>query len=150
MFSATAVNVLLASCLLVASGVVQDAGFSGKWVSGRPGDEVVVTQDDKQVTVEYFEGGKSVRRDTIIFDGRPHQRKIAIQDGEVVTTYTATWEARRLTLTTDTVYPDGQRMTGSETWSIDTKGQLVIDTKDTPAAPNSPTIVGQMILTRKK
>jgi len=147
----TAVTAVLGSVLIAASALIQEPLMAGKWVAtGIAGREVSVALDDKQLTIEYFDSGKSVRRDTIVFDGALHERRTAVKGREVVTKYTAAWQGTRLVLTTDTIFPDGAAMNGSETWSIDGKGQLVIDTVDKPIGPNQAVINGQSVLVRKK
>jgi hypothetical protein len=139
------------SLLLAASVSQQKPNFAGTWVpvsSAKPGNELVIVQDDKQLTVDYFSGGKSVRRDVIIFDGGAHKRTVPMRGGEIVIDYKAIWQGNRLALTTGTVYPNGMKTAGTETWSIDAKGQLVIDT--TEKGPGGPGPSGQMILARKK
>lgn len=145
------IKALIVSLLVAGSAQAQKTNFAGTWVpiaNAKPGNELVVAQDDKQLTVDYLAAGKSVRKDEIILDGAQHQRKVSMRGSEIVINYKAAWQAGKLILTTDTAYPNGMKTSGTETWSIDAKGQLVVDT--TEKGPSGPGPSGQMVLARKK
>jgi len=46
---------------------------------------------------------------------------------EIVTLYTATWSADRLTILSKSTYPNGNVLDQAQVWSLDTRGQLIID-----------------------
>ena len=144
------VKFALVSLVVAASFQTQKPmNFAGTWLpAGKPGSEMVVTQSDKQVTIDYVSAGKSVRKDEIVLDGAEHRRAIPTRVGEVVMLYRAAWESGRLVVIADTAYPDGMKTNITETWSINPKGQLVIDSLET--GPGGKKIPNQMILTRKQ
>lgn len=151
------IKILMASLVIAGSvpaGSLQaqkPANFAGTWVpvaTAKPGNELVITQTATQLNVDYLSGGKSVRKDEIIVDGAPHERKVNMRGTEIVIGYKASWQGGKLAMTVDTSYPNGMKTNGTETWSIDSRGQLVIDT--TEKGPRGDGVNGQMILARKK
>jgi hypothetical protein len=146
------IRVAAVSLLLAVSVSAQKPDFAGTWVPAagvKPGNELVITQTDKQLTAEYVSAGKPVRKDEIILDGAQHQRRVSMRGAEIVMDYKAAWQNNRLVITTVTAYPNGMKTSGTETWSIDAKGQLVIETAEKgPGGQAGGT--EQMILVRKK
>lgn len=143
------VKIAFASLLVAASIQTQKPNFAGTWVpTGKPGVEMIITQNDKQIGIDYWSSGKSVRKDDIILDGAEHRRTIPTRNGDVAMIYKAAWLEAKLVITTETTYPGGVKTALTEVWSMDAKGQLVIDGKE--IGPGGKGATSQMILARKK
>ena len=145
------IKALMVSLLVVGSVQAQKPNFAGTWIpvaNAKPGNELVITQNDKQLALDYFSGGKSVRKEEFILDGAAHERTVSMRGTNLVINYKAAWQNNRLMITSDTAYPNGMKENRMETWSIDAKGQLVIDsTEKGPGGAGTPQ---QMVLARKK
>ena len=50
---------------------------------------------------------------------------------EIVTLYTATWNGDKLTVLSKSTYPNGNVLDQIQMWSLDAKGQLIIDLTET-------------------
>lgn len=62
-----------------------------------------------------------------ILDGKEHRSTMASHGSEIVTLYTATWKGDRLTIVSKSTYPNGNVLDQTQVWSMDAKGQLIID-----------------------
>lgn len=120
--------------VILVLGVVSHAqtrpNFSGHWVQISPEDGAGAEQFIKHdattlATAHDSEGGG--HNVTYTLDGSEQRTTMASHDSQIVTISRATWQGNTLVITASTTYPDGRKMTGNDTWSIDAEGHLVID-----------------------
>ena len=123
----------LLTTLLVAPSFSHQApkrpDFTGTWVAISPGDvgfETTLKQTEKILEVSGLELGQ--RRQVIYnLDGSESRHKRDLQGVTIVTVSRATWNGDQLTITKSTIFPDGSKSEGVDTWSLDAKGDLVIE-----------------------
>lgn len=100
--------------------------FSGTWVGISPaenaGNEQVITQTATTITTRHGASGDD-HVFTYRLDGSESRNAI----GAVVTIAKATWDGDRLVITDTTTYQDGRTVERKQVWSIDQKGQLVVE-----------------------
>ena len=139
----------MAIALIVLPPVVQAAqkpALSGTWIVAPPakgaGREIVVTQDDKTLTIAVA-GRKMVHP----LDGVERRQTMASRVGEIVMVTKAAVAGRTIVVTIATDYPNKLKTLEKEVWSIDDRGRLVRDTVTT-AEGNAP-IVEKTLHTRK-
>ncbi len=129
-------RVWLAFALVVMAVSVGSAqskpNFSGTWIQIAPadqaGEEILVKHDATTLSQEHpSEGGSHSLK--YIVDGKEHQAEpIGMGSGhEVTTKYTATWQGATVVVEETSDYQSGLHRVARSVWSIDAKGQLVID-----------------------
>ena len=122
--------VVIALTQAAAASALQKPSFSGTWIIQPPnkaaGMEQVVRQDDK--TLSIITGGRTM---THQLDGVEHREARSMRGGEVVMISKAAWEGRTIVITIATSYPNDMKTISKEIWSIDDRGQLVIDFTET-------------------
>jgi hypothetical protein len=143
-------KLIACACLLVAGLTAQKRpDFTGTWIVSVPaksaGKEYVVKHDDKSLHTTM-----SRRPTTYLLDGTEQLSQVPMSGDVIRISTRAGWEKDRIVIIENTAYPTGMKTTVRETWSLDAKGQLVIDTVETMAGlPNKPDIQ-QRVLIRKK
>ena len=120
----------LAYCIVAVAAAQQKPNFTGKWVATSPpdagGDPQTITHTDTTLSIAHgSEGGQHNLE--FILDGKEHRSTMASHGSEIVTLYTATWKADRLTIVSKSTYPNGNVLDQTQVWSMDAKGQLIID-----------------------
>jgi hypothetical protein len=128
--------------------------FTGRWAVASPaadvGQEQLVTQDDKTLTTERAAKG-STHKMSYQLDGV--ERRQAIPSHPEITILTrASWDGGHIVIAVKTSYEIGMTTQVTETWSIDAKGQLVIDSTQTggPNGHPGPAETTKVIYVKKK
>ena len=138
-----AVAIVAAACLATAQAAQKPVqkpapkptpaprpNFAGRWIVISPekgkGLEQIVTHDDKMLAIENTRQGPALRQ-TFLLDGLEHKRTMAARGSEIAITYRAQWEGASLVITSTQLYSNGMKLNMRDVWSIDAKGQLVID-----------------------
>jgi hypothetical protein len=110
--------------------------FSGTWVEVGPngsGSEIRVQQ-----TAATLSTGHASTGDDHVFayrlDGTETRNAIASHGSEIVSVSKAEWTGAGLIIAEETTYPDGRRVSRKQTWSLNEKGQLVIELVTTAAS----------------
>ena len=149
----TASRTLVAISVLTVSVLAQPKPtFSGRWVITSPADsagqEQIVTQDAKTLTVEHgSEGGG--HKMSYQLDGVERRMAVPGRAGAEITMLAkASWNGNTIVVLTNISYPNGMKTQSKDVWSIDGKGQLVIDSIET--GPTGPGPVLKMIHVKKK
>jgi hypothetical protein len=113
--------------------------FSGRWTvvnSKDDGQVEIVTQppDGKTLTTEHASEGGGHKM-TYQLDGV--ERRLAIPGRTDITMLaTAAWDGDHIVISTKISYPNGMKTQSKEVWSIDEKGQRVVDyTENGPTGP---------------
>ena len=130
--STTAVLVLVVfSAVAVAQ---QKPNFTGKWVAVSPadagGEAQAITHTETKLTMEHGSEGGGHRLEFIL-DGKEHRSTMPSHGSEIVTLYTATWKGNQLNIASKSTYPNGNVLDQVQVWSLDDKGQLIIDLTET-------------------
>ena len=124
---AAAVLVLIFGAGLAAA---QQPTFSGTWIIQPPnkaaGKERTIKQDAKSISVT----GPG-RPMTCQLDGVQKRETVAMRGGEIVILTKAVWVKNTIVVEIVTMYPNNINTFERETWSIDAKGQLVIEFAET-------------------
>jgi len=139
--------------LTIGVGAQQKPNFSGRWVIVSPkegaGREQIVTQTDKTLTTERVAAKGSERKMTYQLDGVERRLSMSSHGSEVVVLAKASWEADRLVIASIESYPNGMKTQTRDVWSLDAKGQLVVDSAETgPKGEKGP--VTQIVYARKR
>ena len=113
--------------------------FSGRWIAVSPADsagqEQVVRHDAKTLTAGHASEGHG-HKASYTLDGT-ESRNVLVSHGEnIVTLSKASWNGNKLTITSDTTYPDGRTWHTEQTWSLDASGRLVIDFTESGTTPS--------------
>lgn len=149
----TVSRTLIAICILTTSAFAQKRpDFSGSWVVTSPkdtaGQERLITQTAKSITIERVVAGGGSRKTTYELDGIERQVPVPRQP-DIKMMVKASWEASTIVVITNIAYPEGRKTQSKDVWSIDAKGQLVIDTTERgPNGAEAP--VEKLVLTKKK
>jgi len=109
--------------------------FSGRWTvisADGAGQVEIVTQDAKTLTTEHASEGGGHKM-TYQLDGV--ERRIAIPGRGVDITWlaAAAWDGDHIVITAKISYPNGMKMQTKEVWSIDEKGQRIVDYTESAA-----------------
>jgi len=120
----------LSCCIVIVAVAQQKPNFTGKWVAISPADagsdsQTVTHTETKLALAHGSEGG--AHNLEFILDGKEHRSTMASHGSEIVTLYTATWKADRLSIVSKSTYPNGNVLDQTQVWSMDAKGQLIID-----------------------
>ena len=104
--------------------------FSGTWVGISPGDEGLsqtVKQTPQTLEVSHpSEGGQTVRF-VYNLDGSESRNKNQSYGEAYLTISRATWKGEQFSITSSTTFPDGRKSESVSAWSLDAKGNLVIE-----------------------
>lgn len=129
----TRLAAFVASLLLVCGAslpAAQKPSFAGTWIIQPPnkaaGTERTIKQDDKTLTITTLS-----KTATYQLDGVDHRDTKQMRDGQAVIFTRAAWEKNTVVISFVTLYPSGMKTFERETWSIDAKGQLVIELAET-------------------
>lgn len=116
--------------LVAAAAAQQRPDFSGRWVVVSPaegaGQEQRVEQTETTLTLSHGAEGDDHRM-AYRLDGSESRNVITSHGSDLVTLSRCTWKGGALTIQSSTTYPDGRRLEQTMVWSLDEKGQLVID-----------------------
>jgi hypothetical protein len=108
----------------------QKPNFSGRWAAVSPakaaGQEQIVKHDDKTLSTEHVSSGGGHRM-VYQLDGVERRVAISASNSDITMMATAVWDGETVVISTNTSYPNGMKTRSKETWSLDAKGQLVID-----------------------
>jgi len=149
----TVSRTLIAISVLTVSVLAQPKpNFSGRWVITSPADsagqEQIVTQDAKTLTVEHASEGGGHKM-SYQLDGVERRMAIPGRAGAEITMLAkASWDGNTIVVLTNTSYPNGMKTPSKDVWSIDAKGQLVIDTTESGNGAQAPAV--KMIHVKKK
>ena len=132
----TRVRAVWVALALVAAATTMAAqakpNFSGTWIQLSPADqagETIVISHDAATLVEQHasEGGGHVRKFQL--DGAEHtSAPVGMGSGhEMVTKHKASWTGSTLVVSETTDYQNGFHRVAKSEWSLDDKGQLVLN-----------------------
>jgi hypothetical protein len=120
--------------------------FAGRWVLVSPtdsaGQEQTVTQDTAQLTTSHASEGGG-HRTVYRLDGVENRTVLGSHGSDIVTLSTASWNGNRLTIASNSTYPDGRKRHTTHVWSLDGKDRLVIEFTESgsSASPRTTTLV---------
>jgi hypothetical protein len=124
--------------------------FSGVWIQLSPargaGNEDVVKQTDKTLTIGRASGGDGFQL-VLNLDGSEAHSSQSVGSTTIATVSKVTWSGNRMTATSTSTTPQGVVVNQTMVWSIDDKGQLVID--HTAVMPGIPTETTQVVYKKK-
>ena len=149
----TASRTLIAiSVLTVGVLAQQKPNFSGRWVITSPkdsaGQEQIVTQDAKTLTVEHASEGGGHKM-SYQLDGVGRRMAIPGRAGAQITMRaSASWDGDRIIVITNISYPNGMKTLSKDVWAIDAQGRLVIESTET--GPTGPGPAVKLIHVKKK
>jgi hypothetical protein len=108
--------------------------FSGHWTAVSPpakaGVVCIVTQDGKTLTTEQTIKN-STRKMTYQLDGVERSLVPPGRTADITVVASASWDGDHIVFTRRESYSIGMKIEAKEVWSIDAKGQLVIDSSET-------------------
>ena len=126
------VSIVLATALVAFAQ--QKPNFSGRWVVVSPPeaagpDQTIVHTDAELKLVHDAEGGEH----NLVYrlDGREQKSTMRSHDMDVVTLYRAEWKGDKLSITSATTYSQDRKLDQVMVWSLDDKGQLIIELTQT-------------------
>jgi hypothetical protein len=124
----------LSSCIVVAVFAQQKPNFTGKWIAIAPADAgggpQTITHTETKLSMIHGAEGPDHNLEFIL-DGKEHRSVMPSHGSEIVTLYTASWTGDRLTILSKSTYPNGNVLDQTQVWSMDAKGQLIIDLTET-------------------
>ena len=127
--------VALAGCTVLTAAAQQKPNFTGKWTVVSPADAIAggpqtITHTD--TTLRLVHGAEGADHNLeFILDGKEHRSLMPSHGSEIVTLYTATWKGDKLTIASKSTYPNGNVLDQLQVWSLDAKGQLIVDLTET-------------------
>lgn len=125
---------VLAICIVAVGFGQQKPNFTGKWTAISPADAgggpQTITHTETKLSIVHGAEGTDHNLEFIL-DGKEHRSVMASHGSEIVTLYTATWNGDRLTMVSRSTYPNGNVLDQTQIWSLDAKGQLIIDLTET-------------------
>ncbi len=117
--------------------------FAGRWVLVSPpesaGQEQVVTQDAATLTTAHASSGHG-HRSVYALDGSESRNALTSHGHEIVTVSKTTWNRERLTIESETTYPDGRKLQATDVWSLDAEGRLLIERTERGLTPSPSTM----------
>ena len=121
-------------CIVGAVFAQQRPNFTGKWIAISPADAgggaQTITHTEAKLSIVHGAEGTDHNLEFIL-DGKEHRSVMPTHGSEIVTLYTATWNGNRLTMLSKSTYPNGNVLDQIQIWSLDAKGQLIIDLTET-------------------
>ena len=121
-------------CIVAAVFAQQRPNFTGKWIAISPADAgggaQTITHTEAKLSIVHGAEGTDHNLEFIL-DGKEHRSVMPTHGSEIVTLYTATWNGNRLTMLSKSTYPNGNVLDQTQIWSLDAKGQLIIDLTET-------------------
>lgn len=121
-------------CIVAAVFGQQRPNFTGKWIAISPADAgggaQTITHTEAKLSIVHGAEGTDHNLEFIL-DGKEHRSVMPTHGSEIVTLYTATWNGNRLTMLSKSTYPNGNVLDQIQIWSLDAKGQLIIDLTET-------------------
>ena len=138
--------------LTIGVGAGQKPNFSGRWVIVSPkegaGQEQIITQTDKTLTTQHAAEGPDHKM-TYQLDGVERRLALPSHGSDITILAKASWDADRLVITRNSSYPNGMKTQSRDVWSLDAKGQLVVDSSETgPGGEKGPTV--KIIYSKKR
>jgi len=135
--SAFAASLAVALGLAVVSAQ-EKPSFAGRWVASSPADSAgqmqIVTHDEKLLTTAHDSEGHG-HKAAYKLDGTESRNVVTSHGEEIVTLSKTSWNGNRLTIVSDTTYPNGRKWHTEQTWSLDDSGRLVIDFTESGMTP---------------
>ena len=132
---------IVAVAMISAHAAQPRPNFSGRWIVVSPekgkGVEQIVTHDAKALTVENTRQGPAMRQ-TYLLDGLEHKNTMSARGARITITYRAVWEKNALAISSSQLYPNGMKVQLRDVWSLDAKGQLVIDSTESGPGGTGP------------
>ncbi|HXT69195.1 MAG TPA: hypothetical protein VN700_05550 [Vicinamibacterales bacterium] len=131
----TAVAIGLALALAPAAvSTQQKTDFSGRWVQLTPaegaGGEQIIKQTETRLTM-YHDSEGSGHSMVFNLDGTEGRSTMQSHGMDIVTVSKSAWTGGKLTITSKTTYTPDRVMDQVMVWSIDEKGQFIIDLTQT-------------------
>lgn len=118
---------------LVAASLVaaqQKPNFSGRWVQVTAGDgaglEQTVVQTETELRLIHGSSGDDHHL-SYRLDGQEGTSKLRMHDADIVTVSRAEWKGDKLSIASTTTYDPTRKLDQIMLWSLDEKGQLVIE-----------------------
>ena len=109
----------------------QKPNFSGRWIVVSPisaaGEVQTISHDATTITLSHGAEAGSEHVIKYVLNGKAHRSVMPSHGSEIVTLATATWKGEQLTIVSTSTYPDGNTLNQTQVWSVDAKGQLVVD-----------------------
>jgi hypothetical protein len=137
---AAAVGLLAAMAVMSAQA---KPNFSGRWVLVSPADsagqEQTVTHDATTLKTGHASSGHGHAM-VYKLDGTEHRNVLVSHNEDIVTMSKASWSGDKLTLITDTTYPDGRKRHAEGVWSLDAAGRLVVEFVENGPGPTPKTM----------
>jgi len=125
------------ACVAALSSVVsaqKRPDFSGRWILVTPGEgegtEIVIKQTEALLTNSHASEGDGHRLEYRL-DGSEHRTTMMSHGTDIVSVSRAVWQGDRLSITETTTYSPDRKLDQTMIWSIDEKGQLIIDLTST-------------------
>lgn len=130
--------------MTIGVGAQQKPNFSGRWVVVSPkegaGQEQIITQTDKTLTTQHAAEGPAHKM-TYQLDGVERRLALPSHGSEITILAKASWDADRIVITSNASYPNGMKTQTRDVWSLDAKGQLVVDSSETgPKGEKGPVV----------
>jgi hypothetical protein len=125
----------LSTCIVATAFAQQKPNFTGKWTVVSPADAVAggpqtITHTDTTLRLAHgAEGGDHNLE--FVLDGKEHRSVMPSHGSEIVTLYTTTWKGDQLTIASKSTYPNGNVLDQLQVWSLDPKGQVIVDLTET-------------------
>ena len=108
---------------------VKRPDFSGTWVAVSPGDNLELTIKQTTKTLETQGSSKGVQGQRTVYnlDGSESRNSVELLGHTIVTVSRVNWKSDQLIISSSTTLPDGSKGESVNTWSLDAKGQLVME-----------------------
>ena len=122
--------VVACAAAVAAMGAQKRPDFSGRWLVIEPahgaGTEIVLKQTEGLLTDAHSSEGGGHRNEYHL-DGVEHTSTMQSHGMDLVTVSRAVWQGDKLSITTTTTYTPDRKLDQTMVWSIDEKGQLIIE-----------------------
>jgi hypothetical protein len=125
------ITITFASAMVLAQ---QKPNFSGTWVAVSPADAAGQEQEVRHTATTLSTGHASEgagHNETYKLDGTESRNELTSHGEKIVTLSRAMWDGDKVVITSATTYPDGGKLESKQTWSMNSSGQLVIESTET-------------------
>ena len=133
---------------------VKRPDFSGIWVAISPGDNLELTIKQTAKTLETQSSSKGLHGQRTVYnlDGSEARNSVDFRGHTIVTVSRVIWKGDQLIITSSTTFPDGSKGETVNTWSLDARGQLVMEgTEKGTQADGSEGVAGKLhVVLRRK